>query len=480
MISARTESVARVRDLDARDLERRLADLGPRRVCELLQIGATPQDGYVIVTCPWHADRTPSASVTIGDNGTIRVRCFACDATRDVHALVAAVHRLDVEEDFVAVLRVEDQLLTVSEHQQTATQKSASMRTMEKAFPDAIELGQLWRACIPVDLIDHDDPVDQVAVCEFLRARGIDPEIVRNLDVARRLPQVGTARYPDWLPTRWVWNYRLALLGYDATGIPRSIHVRAVRSTDNFPKSLWPEGCRSTGLVFANDAARRVLKSPTRRPPHIMFVEGVPDFLATCAWTVTMPELAGTAVFGVGSWSRTLFPQVAWPQEVPYSILTHADEAGRKYASAIVHALPGNASARVIDLGALAGSSEKVDCDQASPEVRAKALGVQFDTVDQLRGANAPTLPGQRVAQLKQERKAALCRGRRAWLDTIEGHLRGAPLEMRDTIMWSSIGALLRHGVDPTSVAEFVSLATGLSVPEFAKLQRRVEEWMAR
>lgn len=58
----------------------------------------------LLVRCPSHGDRTPSCSVTLGPDGTIRVRCFGCDLAGDVLSLVAAARGLDVRRDFPTVL----------------------------------------------------------------------------------------------------------------------------------------------------------------------------------------------------------------------------------------------------------------------------------------------------------------------------------------------------------------------------------------
>jgi DNA primase len=68
--------------------------------------GIRRQARGVTVCCPWHNERSPSCSITVGPDGTIRAKCFGCSATGDVLAIVAAVHGLDTHTDFPEVLRV--------------------------------------------------------------------------------------------------------------------------------------------------------------------------------------------------------------------------------------------------------------------------------------------------------------------------------------------------------------------------------------
>lgn len=89
---------------DAREVRERLRD--PRALSEALGLakGAQRQARGVLVACPWHKEKTPSCSVTVGDDGTVRVHCFGCHASGDALSLVAAVRGLDIKADFTRVL----------------------------------------------------------------------------------------------------------------------------------------------------------------------------------------------------------------------------------------------------------------------------------------------------------------------------------------------------------------------------------------
>lgn len=91
------------RDEALRDVRRRLT---PDRLMTAfsLQSGAKRQPSGWLVRCPAHDDSTASCSLTIGDDGTTRVRCFGCDLAGDALALVAAKLGLDAQTDFARVL----------------------------------------------------------------------------------------------------------------------------------------------------------------------------------------------------------------------------------------------------------------------------------------------------------------------------------------------------------------------------------------
>lgn len=89
----------------AAELRQALRD--PRQLCDALGLakGAQRQRGAgVMVLCPMHAERSPSCSVTLGDDGTIRFRCFGCQATGDALTLIAVVNGLELATQFDEVL----------------------------------------------------------------------------------------------------------------------------------------------------------------------------------------------------------------------------------------------------------------------------------------------------------------------------------------------------------------------------------------
>ncbi|HKY37133.1 MAG TPA: CHC2 zinc finger domain-containing protein [Polyangiaceae bacterium] len=101
---------------EAAELRQALRD--PRALCAALGIdrGATKQRGGrgLMILCPAHAEKTPSCSVTLGADGTIRVKCFGgCDFTGDALTLIAVVRGLDPSAQFGEVLREAAELVGV-------------------------------------------------------------------------------------------------------------------------------------------------------------------------------------------------------------------------------------------------------------------------------------------------------------------------------------------------------------------------------
>jgi DNA primase len=85
---------------DLEEIRARLAN--PHDVARRLGLleGSRRQAHGLLVRCPAHADRTASCSLTTGPDGTLRVRCFACDLAGAIFDLLAAVEGLDRGRDF--------------------------------------------------------------------------------------------------------------------------------------------------------------------------------------------------------------------------------------------------------------------------------------------------------------------------------------------------------------------------------------------
>lgn len=97
MIHGRPDHAAELRALlnDPHDVVSRLG----------LDKDAQRQGNGLTILCPapGHSERTPSCSVTVGRDRTIRVRCFGCGFTGDVLTLIAAASGISIR-DFRAVL----------------------------------------------------------------------------------------------------------------------------------------------------------------------------------------------------------------------------------------------------------------------------------------------------------------------------------------------------------------------------------------
>lgn len=320
-------SAAALRPDRAHDLRRRLAD--PRRLVEMLglQEGARAQHHGLLVRCPAHEDRTPSCSVRVAGDGTIACRCFACDWSADALGLVAVAHGLDVRRDFVRVLDLAGQLAG------SEPLPSRQAPPPPREYPPRAEVAALWDASVPV--------VDDAEVMAWLRDRGVNPGAVGR-DLARALPRSRSAPLPRWARSHLgAWpaaGYACVVPLFDETGTLRSVRARRVVARDDGgPKALPPAGHRTSGLVMACGAGRRMLAGAPQSA-RVLVVEGEPDFLLAA----TRP--AGAAVLGIisGAWSPAIGARI--PTGARVSIRTHADMAGDRYAQQVAETLRGRCS----------------------------------------------------------------------------------------------------------------------------------------
>jgi hypothetical protein len=325
-VNAQAAQVAEVR--------RTLVD--PVRVCERLGLAkdARRQSAGVRIRCPMHAERTPSCSVTRGPDGTIRVRCFGCDWSADVIGLVAAARGLDARRDFREVLATAAEIGGL--HQlvaELAGDARPALRVVpplpepapEREYPPADEVLEVWNGSRPVA------DVEPCRIALALRGLFPGPEAARALVVA---PAPRWARYQgrSWLES----GHRVVLPAFDATGELRSLRAWQVDRSAAGPKRLPPAGHRATELVLANPQAVNMLRAPAE-PVRLLIAEGEPDYLSLCQ------GYPGAPVIGVvsGSWSEAFAARVPFGSLV--TVRTHHDQAGDRYADAIIKTLAGRA-----------------------------------------------------------------------------------------------------------------------------------------
>lgn len=326
----------------AAEIRRTLTE--PLVACEALGLlkGAVRQPSGVTILCPAHGERTPSCSVTRGRDGTIRFKCHGCQATGDLLTLVATVHDLDVRTDFKAVLleaaglaglsQIVDELNERQPYQPRALPPMPEPEP-ERDYPPAAEVEALWALAGSV----ADDPV----AGGHLVGRKLDARAAASLELLRVIP-VG-ARLPGWARYRGKpWNesgHRMIARVFDAAGACRSL--RAWRVEGDAPaKRLPPGGHRADGLVLANKRARELLTGERAAPRLVVVSEGEPDFIcASLAWP-------NVAVFGItsGSWTESFAARIPIGSEVV--IRTHNDQAGDKYADAILKTVKARAVVR--------------------------------------------------------------------------------------------------------------------------------------
>jgi hypothetical protein len=341
------------RDHLVEDVKRALTN--PFQVADRLGLKPRRSARGVTISCPVRAEKTPSCSVTPGQDGTLRVRCFGCDWTGDVLHLIAAAHQLDPKTDFREVLATACELAGMHEEASAARdgkpppereRTPAPAPEPERDYPPIGEVQALWATARP---LLEDEPA---AVC--LLGRRIPPVVVTELDAVRALlPETHPTRVPEWARYRGrksvsqAWNrsgHRIIVPVYDADGVFRSVRAWLVTGEPNVPKRVPPSGHKASGLVLANARAVKMLRGEAS-PSRVVIVEGEPDTLARC---VTNPE---EVIIGIlsGSWHDGFASRIPYGSEVV--VRTHVDHAGERYADKVLASVRKRARVRRLQHG---------------------------------------------------------------------------------------------------------------------------------
>lgn len=309
----------------------------PHDLCNRLQLlkGSKRQHGGVLICCPVHGERNPSCSVTLASDGTIRVKCFACDFAGDALTLVSTCTGLSIRTQFREVLAMGAELAGdlalafelrdgVEPQTPIARPESPAAAVLEpepRSYPSKAEVEALWADSVEVGR--------DAETVKMLMQRGFDFGALTDLELARVI--TAQVELPGWAMFRgrtWVeTGHRLILPAFDARGVMMS--VRAWRVVDgDTPKRLPPAGHKQAGLVQANLQALQMLRRAST-PPRLWVVEGEPDFFSMC---LARP---GDAVIGVGSGSWTADHAGKVPRMTEVMVATHRDRAGDKYAQQV-------------------------------------------------------------------------------------------------------------------------------------------------
>lgn len=322
----------------------------PQHLCNELGLlqGYRPvrQAGGLLIRCPAHGDRTPSCSVTLGPDRTIRIRCFSCDLAGDALHLIAIAAGLNPHQNFRRILDLGAQIGGI--HLQDLSERPLTRSVepprppdppAERLYPPNEEVLELWRRCLPVDQAPD--------IATGLAGRGLDASLVARFDLGRALPPEGNlprwARYQGrtWAQT----GHRLLLPAYSDRGGLCS--VRAWGFQEGSPKRLPPAGYRAGGLILANQLGQYLLRTaappsswPQEVPLRVVITEGEPDYLT---WATRFPDSDPTApaVLGVvaGSWTDSMASRI--PDRTRVIIRTDQDRAGEQYSEAIYRTLTG-------------------------------------------------------------------------------------------------------------------------------------------
>lgn len=320
--------------------EIRTAFRNPRELCALLGIDrdATKEgrDG-IKICCLLHGERTASCSVTNGPDGTVRFKCFGCQGSGDALTLIAAARGLDLKSQFKLVLETAAEIGGLwreleelrgnasDDARQQPERRPLPAPPPERDYPDAAALKALWEASSSV-------ADDRFARAE-LEKRGLDPASVAATDLARIIPT--DFKLPNWARYRGMtWNHtghRMIVLVYDAEGAARSVRAWRIHDSDG-PKRLPPGGHKASQLVLANRHAVAMLRGRRSGGP-IVVTEGEPDWLVRTMATPWAPVIG----IGSGSWHDGFAARIPYGSEVV--VRTHRDEAGDRYAQAVIESL---------------------------------------------------------------------------------------------------------------------------------------------
>lgn len=309
-----------------------------RGLCGALNLleGARRQPGGALsICCPTHGESRPSCSVTIGRDGTIRVKCFSCNWGGDALSLIAAARGLNMSGDFPDVLREAASIAGLSFDELGEGSARAPyvppkpVVADNRTYPLLSEVGSLWARCVPA--------TEQPDVAAWIESRGLDADAIARLNLARALPD--GLNLPRWASYRGEadaaapWDelgYRLIMPVWDDQCAMRS--VRAGRVVDGpGPKRLPPAGRLATGLLLANKAALAVFGHGAKA--DMLIVEGEPDFFTWACAVAADERMVGVVGVGSGWWSRAFAAKV--PRGCRVVVRTHQDAAGDKYAQDI-------------------------------------------------------------------------------------------------------------------------------------------------
>lgn len=324
----------------------------------------TSEGDSIKMRCPWHPDDgRPNLSIKMRSDGTLSVHCFSCQEGGDILKLIG---KLTGKEQFADVMREARKIAGV----QPAVSPVPSQRM--EVYPPREEVEKFWGQARPVT----SDPI----LCEQLRDRGIDPDMVG--DLARAVPDIG------WNP-RWAWTkgddrairwkeagYSLLFPMYDSGAHLVSVHARRFQKDDR-RKGVLPGRYKVGGLVMLSPAA---IAQPIWHDAII--VEGAPNYLVLAALYPDRP------VIGIIASSVRDFPRI--PLGARVTIWTDIDRmrddrpgAGQKYRDLILKALP-RRRIRVVKLPIAEGARKAADANDVYKDGGAAAIAQVLDLAEPL------------------------------------------------------------------------------------------------
>jgi len=344
------------------DIRRALAN--PRDVATMLNLrGRTEGRGFKAL-CPVHGDRSPSLSLTVGADGTLRVNCFGCDLSGDIFSLVAAIERLDIDRDFPAVLTAAARLaginLPANRNDYQARPRPPAPEPLPPGPPPLPDerFAEIVAPLLSMGRLDTAEDVRERGgsfvcgeVCDYLDGRGL-------LDLARA---EGWAALPAPGPSQTSWVAmlveffgeedvaRTGLVPLDDDGriIPRGFVQGAARLVIPWRR---PDGTITTLQRRRLDDGKPKYVSPYGRAPRfpygverlasadpeatVAIVEGAIDTLALRSLRLANGKPATVVgIQGVSGWRREWAALFAYR---PVAVALDPDAAGDAAVAGIV------------------------------------------------------------------------------------------------------------------------------------------------
>jgi hypothetical protein len=354
----RNAAAGTVGRIEADQIRRALSD--PFDVVE--QLGLTErmkrQARGVLVLCPHHIERTASCSITSGPDGTIRVKCHGCGWSGDVLHLIAEVNGLDLQRDFRKVVELGAQLggISASDASRPTPPRRPPPSPQSPQYVPEEGLERFWAACGPPNLTSACPHALDLAVAFHFAHRAWFPPAVADLDLVRvtPLPDSNFA-WPRWWPRSRASTWRLVMRQYDAAGRLRGVQGRAV-DLGSKDKTRLPFGYSSAGIFFANPIGLALLRRE-QTPKRVELMEGLSDTVARALQIAD--QQAPVAVLGLTQGSPPALAEIAWPNDVPVIVLTHADPAGEKLAADARRTIPLHIDVRRADMSKLVPPEER-------------------------------------------------------------------------------------------------------------------------
>lgn len=248
------------RDDLPRLVRQRLND--PKALCAslgLLDRHKRQAGGGITIRCPAHQESTPSCSVTLGPDGTLRWRCFACSASGDALTLVATANGLDVRKDFQRVLGAAADLAGVSTRPGGEKPVAPPLRPSKgpsqptpPPSPDAETFDRVVRPLMTLGSLDGRGLGS--GACEYLDGRGlladargdgwfaIGPSAgellcdVFGLDLVRQCGLVN-----EWGALKWL-EHSLAIPWRTPDGLVHTVQRRHLGNCEAAKRYVFPTG----------------------------------------------------------------------------------------------------------------------------------------------------------------------------------------------------------------------------------------------